>query len=274
LVDIDLDRQQSADIIHFLRPLNIATFTLVHRAPLAWQVARLFPWQGIVALSPRLAQGVEAAWRVASARVCVLPKPHPPGEWPAMALKRPSDWPFADTAAPVIATMGYLDALKGCEGLIQAMVQLKALGWECPLLVLGEGPARPMLARTAQALGIRACFPGAVANPDEWLSEAQIYVASQHGDTSGWDLEMAARLGLALVANKDILLESTVMGLADVIAEVRMTDILALTETIHALLNQPVLADTYRLRARSYFSKHATETWVSDWQKVFLENTC
>lgn len=162
-------------------------------------IDRFYPeFDRIVSWSQAVASDLVLAHRVPKERVMHLPAPLPFAQWHRDAGWRPADWPFGD--GPVVATMGRLDPLKGVEVLIQALRLLAEEGVAARLLVIGDGPGRPDLERQAKALGIEAAFPGWVDHPEGWLRQADLYVAPQYFDGSGWDLYMAMGAGLAVIA--------------------------------------------------------------------------
>lgn len=163
-------------------------------------IDRLYPeFDRIVTVSSAVASDLFLAHRVSKDRVVHLPAPLPFAEWSRDAAWRPADWPFSGNG-PVVATMGRLEPLKGIEVLLQALRLLAEDGIAARLLVIGDGASRAGLERQARALGLEAAFPGWVDHPEGWLRRADLYVAPQYFDGSGWDLYVAMGAGLAVIA--------------------------------------------------------------------------
>lgn len=79
-----------------------------------------------------------------------------------------------------VIAAGRLAREKAFDVLLVAFSRIASDFPDWHLVVLGEGPERPRLEALAGSLGIahRASFPGWMAEPGEWLSEADLFVMS------------------------------------------------------------------------------------------------
>ena len=89
---------------------------------------------------------------------------------------------FTATQDKLILAAGRLDAQKGFADLLEAFAKASELAPTWRLVVLGEGPERPLLARKIEALGLteRAHMPGWAGNIGQWYRRADLFVLSSH----------------------------------------------------------------------------------------------
>lgn len=157
-------------------PVLIAERTDPRHCPLpaAWRLLRrmTYPLAGSLVVQTESvttwARGIVGADRVRK-----IPNPVRP---------RPDDRPRPDLLGTrrTVAAIGRLSPEKGFDLLLRAFASARLSPEHWQLLVLGEGPERPALAATIEALGLRSCvlMPGLVSEPQEWLMHSDMFVLS------------------------------------------------------------------------------------------------
>lgn len=200
-----------------------------------WGYRRLGPWLAPEAarLARRVAVSAEAARYLAPhlpAVDCILPNGvacsrfrsgsgsrsrSGPGPGPGSGLRSrsgPAPWsgpgpgpgPDSDGGECRVLTVGRCDPRKGLDPLLSALVLLKGSGRRARLIVVGDGPQLPALARRAAREGLPVSFAGAVARdalPSHYAG-ADIFAApATDGESCGVSLLEAAAAGLPIVAS-------------------------------------------------------------------------
>ncbi len=84
-----------------------------------------------------------------------------------------------DATFPVILSVGRLSEEKDYPALFRAVAGMQ-MHTDARLIILGEGPLRPMLEEMVISLGLqqRVSMPGFVSNPYSYMANAQLYVLS------------------------------------------------------------------------------------------------
>lgn len=152
----------------------------------------------VVAVSEPVARDVRRAFRVPPGVVRVLPNPIDFARIEALAAE-PVDVP----GAPLVTAVGRLAREKDYILLLEAFARL-ALP-EARLVVLGEGPERPVLEAAAGSprLAGRVFLPGHDVNPYRWMARsAALVISSRYEGLPTVALE-AAYLGVPVVAVDD-----------------------------------------------------------------------
>jgi GalNAc-alpha-(1->4)-GalNAc-alpha-(1->3)-diNAcBac-PP-undecaprenol alpha-1,4-N-acetyl-D-galactosaminyltransferase len=165
------------------------------RASKSWELLRQWMY-------PRADQVVAITERALSyfspqvqARGCVIPNP-------ALAVSvnpAPSDrW----LTKPALIAIGRLNSQKGFDLLLQAFAPLRDRYPEWTLTILGEGALRSELEAQRDQLGLcdRVHFLGAVKNPQDFLSQADIFVMSSRFEGFPNALCEAMASGLAVIS--------------------------------------------------------------------------
>jgi glycosyltransferase involved in cell wall biosynthesis len=141
---------------------------------------RLFPMANrIVAVSAGAARDFEEYAGLEAGRVEALPNPVVDDRMLQLAAM-PVDHPwFAGGLPPVVLGVGRLVPQKNFELLIRAFALVRKTT-DARLLILGEGPLRPQLVRTADELGVAADLdlPGFDPNPFRYMAHAGVFVLS------------------------------------------------------------------------------------------------
>jgi glycosyltransferase involved in cell wall biosynthesis len=119
------------------------------------------------------------------------------GERAAAAI----DHPFYDGAAPVIVACARLVDQKGYPTLLEAFARVRAQRL-VRLLVLGEGPLRPMLEQRAAELGIGedVCFAGFHKNPFPFFARAQLLMHASKAEGLPGSLIQCMAVGTPVVS--------------------------------------------------------------------------
>ncbi len=114
------------------------------------------------------------------------------------------------TREPVVLFVGRFVEKKGCEYLLQAMVQVSHQQPEASLVVIGDGPLRPDLealaARTLPRYKFLGMQPAKVVR--DWMHRSQVFVVpsvtSTMGDSEGLPMVVleAQAMGLPVVASR------------------------------------------------------------------------
>lgn len=164
--------------------------------------------------------------------------------------------PMADHAGVVVGTVAALRAEKNLARLIRAMAGLPAR-----LVVVGDGPERPMLEALAGSLGVEARFTGALADPAATLAGFDLFALSS--DTEQMPLSILE----AMAAGKPI--AATAVGdVAAMLAEPNRPFAVPLTDAaLHGALL--ALARDAALRARLGAANRARAVAVYDQRAMF-----
>jgi glycosyltransferase involved in cell wall biosynthesis len=122
---------------------------------------------------------------------------------PPMPWQRRPDW----RAEPRAAFVGRLAREKGLDTLIDAWPAVRAAHPGARLVLIGEGPERPVLEARARALGLTPGpgqaveFPGAAAEVTAALRDADLFVLPSREEGMSIALLEAMALGIPLVAS-------------------------------------------------------------------------
>lgn len=155
----------------------------------------------VIAPSVEIAEDLRAFASLPQDRVVVAPNPVVRPEILARASE-PVDHPwFAPGEPPVVLGVGRLTRQKDFATLLRA-VALARGERPCRLLILGEGPQRPVLQRLATALGIDrdVQLPGFEPDPWRFMRAAGVFVLSSSIEGSPGALIEALACGAPVVA--------------------------------------------------------------------------
>jgi glycosyltransferase involved in cell wall biosynthesis len=139
-----------------------------------------------------------AAWAeafVPSGRVRVVPNP-------VRKLSGGSPRPAALGQRKAVVAVGRLGREKGFDLLLEAFARSKLAGAEWQLVILGDGPERPLLQRRIDELGLQGSvlMPGVVKHPEQWLQHAQLFTLSSRFEGFPNALLEAMQCGLPVAA--------------------------------------------------------------------------
>jgi phosphatidylinositol alpha-mannosyltransferase len=204
-----------------------------------------------------------------AARRTVLP--HFPGEYEivpngidvlrfARPATRPPEMPANQQH---VLCVGRLEPRKGVEHLVQAMAAVQQTGSGARLVVVGDGPDRESLEKTARRAGIAATFVGRVQDEalPGYYRAADVVCAPALGDESfGLVLLEAMAAARPIVATR-------IAGYAELLEERNLArlvdagDAAGLAREIASLLDDPDQADALAARA-------AAAAWDYDWSAI------
>lgn len=173
------------------------------RDKVGWLYAQLrrwtYPWaDGVVMQTARGLHWLEQ--EIPKARGCVIANPvvYPlPKGGEAVEI--------ADVLKPgarVVLAVGRLAQQKGFDILVDAFASLEEAAAEWTLVILGEGPDRPLLERQVQRLQLQArvLLPGAAGNLAQWYARADLFVMSSRFEGFPNTLTEAMAHGCACVS--------------------------------------------------------------------------
>ncbi len=162
----------------------------------------LYPWlDRIVAVSRGVADDTKRVARLPRERIRVIRNPViTPKLGPLAAEPCAHPW-LAPGQPPLIMGAGRLQRQKDFPTLIRGFARVRARR-DCRLLILGEGGARPQLARLLAELGLTAVadLAGFQTNPYPFLARASLFVLSSAWEGSPNVLTEAMALGVPVVA--------------------------------------------------------------------------
>jgi hypothetical protein len=124
-------------------------------------------------------------------------------------------------ASPTVLAVGRLVPIKGHAVLLRSCARARAAGANAEIVILGDGPERPRLARLSRDLGVPLRLPGFVPRPEvaRWLRAVDVYVQPSillaNGRTEGAPLATAE----ARAVGVPVVVESDAGRLARAIAE-------------------------------------------------------
>lgn len=158
-----------------------------------------------------------------------------------------------------LLNVGYLCRQKGLDILLRAMARLVDSGYSPHLTLVGDGPARPALARLAERLGLRARvnFVGHV--PQDQLAtfyrDCDVFVLPTRYEGLGRVLVEAALAGAPIVTTAiGPTCEAVQPGKTALV--VPPNDACALAAAIGNLLDQPELARSMGEKGRQFARQH------------------
>lgn len=157
---------------------------------------------------------------------------------------------FADGEPPVILAAGRLAPQKDFPTLLRAFARVCGQR-DARLVILGEGPERPVLERLVAELGLadRVALPGVEANPFAFMARARVFVLSSAWEGLGNVLIEALACGCPVVSTDCPSGPSEILQNGRFGRLVSVGDDAALAEAIIRILDEP--ADISALQARA-----------------------
>lgn len=143
-----------------------------------------FPWaSAVIAVSQGVADDLRDRVGVEPSLVRVIDNPVVTPELAELASQTPAHPWLVQPVVPVVLGAGRLTAQKDFPTLIRAFAQLRA-EWPARLVILGEGPERPVLEALVHHLGLddAVALPGFQSNPFAFMRAASLFVLS-----SAWE---------------------------------------------------------------------------------------
>jgi glycosyltransferase involved in cell wall biosynthesis len=180
--------------LHNTPPRDIAD---ARRARVGWLYRRA---NGIVAVSDNLREEAIARFRLPAERVVTI---HNPFDLREIRRLSAAPLPPGAPAGPYVVACGRFVEDKAFGDLLSGFATVAR---ERPviLVLIGDGPLRESLVRTAQALGVggRVLFPGFVANPFPWFANAAAFVCPSHTESFSRVVVEAMACGVPVIASR------------------------------------------------------------------------
>jgi glycosyltransferase involved in cell wall biosynthesis len=155
---------------------------------------------GIVAVSESLRDDVAGFFGLDVARIAVLYNPTPLDRIRRLAQEAA---PVTERIGPFIVGCGRLVSYKCFPDLVRAFALARSRG-PLKLVILGEGPERPLVARCALESGVASdvLLPGFVANPYPYFARAQAFVLPSRSEGQPIVLVEAMACGVPVIATR------------------------------------------------------------------------
>jgi glycosyltransferase involved in cell wall biosynthesis len=205
------------------------------------------------------------------ARGVVMPNPVP---YP-LSVNAPELCPAAVVAddRKVLLAVGRMSEQKGFSGLIQAFSSLAQQHPLWDLVILGDGPLRPVLAQQVMAKGLagRVLMPGRAGNVGAWYERADLYVLSSRVEGFPNTLGEAMAYGCAAVSfdcdtGPRDLIRHEVDGLL-----VPPGDVGALAQSLGRLMQDDALRAQMSARALEVRERYSMQRVLGLWDELFAD---
>ena len=211
-------------------------------------------------------------------QVWLIPNAVPVDELSAIASARiettRGSSPSSSDEGPVLVAVGRLVPEKGFDVLLRALQEVRKSFPATRLMVIGEGPSRPILERLASELNLdqAVVWMGFLKNPFPHMSRAQILVAPSRWESFGNAVAEAMALGVPVIATRcggpEDLIESGLTGIL-----VPVDDVQALARAIVALLGdeetRTELATAARASAAQFAAGAVGERYLERFRTLF-----
>lgn len=173
----------------------------------------------------------------------------------------------------LLLAVGRLSEEKGIDLLLSAFANLALSNPRWDLVILGEGPLRPILESRARVLGLqgRVFLPGRAGNVGDWYQRADLYVMSSRFEGFPNTLAEAMAHGCASVSfdcdtgPRDIIRHG-VDGLL-----VPKGDASALESTLGRLMKDDATRQRLAYRATELRERFSIENIAGMWERLFVE---
>lgn len=176
-------------------------------------------------------------------------------------------------ARKVLLAVGRMSEEKGFSGLIEAFGSLAERHQQWDLVILGDGPLRPILAKQIQAVGLggRVFMPGRAGNVGAWYTRADLYVLSSRVEGFPNTLGEAMAHGCAAVSfdcdtGPRDLIRNEVDGLL-----VPPGSVTALAESLGRMMRDDVMRDQFANRAQEVRDRFSMQSVQSLWDELFAD---
>ena len=222
---------------------------LRERAMLRWTTRRFYPAADFrIVVSADAADDLAALSGIPRDRFEVIYNPVSP---PAIIATNPQVEALWGEADRRIITVGSLKEQKNQALLLRAFAQLRGHP-RAKLMILGEGPLRPMLEGLAAELGVadRVVMPGFALNPWPYLASADLFVLSSDYEGFGIALVEAMYAGLRVISTDCRSGPREILDGGRYGKLVPTGDVAALADAIATTLAEPAEPDRMRERAK------------------------
>ncbi|PYQ02060.1 MAG: glycosyl transferase [Acidobacteria bacterium] len=204
---------------------------------------RLYPRaNGIVAVSETLRDDLARFFGLDADRITAVYNPTPLDRIRRLAREAA---PVAEQIGPFIVGCGRLVSYKCFPDLVRAFALARSRA-PLKLVILGEGPERPLLARVAVESGVAndVLLPGFVTNPYPYFARAQAFVLPSRSEGQSLVLVEAMACGVPVIATRSGGPED-VLGHGSYGLLCRVGDVQELAAAIGRVLESP--AERHRL---------------------------
>ena len=199
-------------------------------------------------------------------RVAVIPNPIPPEMTPG-GDPPPGEWPDLERT---VLGMGRLSPEKGFDILVRAFALCAPSFPDWRLLILGEGPQRPVLEALAADLGVtdKVSLPGNISQPRGLLSRAGMFVMPSRHEGSPCALMEAMACGQAAAAS------DCSSAVADILEGGRAglifppEDVEALARAMAELMGDPEKRARLARRAQNVRERFGLEAISAQWKAL------
>ena len=183
----------------------------------------------------------------------------------------PADHPWVGDQRPLILAAGRLVPEKDFDTLLRAFALVRARQ-PARLLILGEGPLRPALERTARGLGVEedVQLPGFDENPFRFMSRCEVFVLSSAFEGLPGVLIQAMACGAAVVATDCPTGPSEIVSPGDDGLLVPVGDPQAMADSIVELLADPERRRRLGAQAREAAARFSTAAALPSYTAAIL----
>ncbi|MFQ5857326.1 MAG: glycosyltransferase [Anaerolineae bacterium] len=228
--------------------------------------------QKVTSISRGIATELAAQWGVPAEKIEVIPNPVDITRLRRLAQCEPPHPWLTDGAVPVVMGVGRLHPQKDF-GLLLRALRLVRDTQPARLIILGEGPQRALLERSAVQLGVAAdvLLPGFQENPFAWMTRADVFVLSSRYEGFGNVIVEAMALGRPVVAT------NCPFGPGEIIVDggsgllVPVGDESALAQAICRVLNDSGLRKRLAEAGRERSEDFASERIAARYEQLLVE---
>lgn len=237
-----------------------------------WEVLRWGAYgllDAVVAQTERSADWIRS--HTLAGRVVVIENPLTPDPSAKPPLIPPSA--LVASGDRIVLAVGRLVHQKGFDLLLRACARLSWLHQEWRLVILGEGPDRPVLERFCLAHGLeeRVLMPGRLGNVSEWYARADLFVLSSRYEGFPNVLAEAMAAGLPVVSSNCPTGPSDLVhnGVDGILVPVGDTD--ALAEALDLLMRNALLRQSLGATGRQIGSRLDLGRIAACWESLFRQ---
>jgi glycosyltransferase involved in cell wall biosynthesis len=231
---------------------------------LRWMAKRVYPWaDAVIAVSDGVGDAIARLTEMPRARIVTVYSPIVTPDLFAQA-REPIAHPWlAPGQPPLVLGIGTLKIQKDFATLIRAFARLRRTQ-PARLVILGDGPLRPVLERLVHSLGLEAdvALPGYVDNPYAWMARASVFVLSSAWEGLPGVLVEAMACGCPVVSTDCASGPSEILDKGLYGPLVPVHDPVALADAIGSVLDEPLPAEPLRLRASAFSLGPAVDAYL------------
>lgn len=209
---------------------------------------------------------------IPKARGVVIPNPI---SYP-LAANEPRQEPSAGLVPgrKLLLAVGRLSGEKGFDRLLKAFSTIAAANPLWNLIILGEGPLRPVLEAQVRVLGLedRIFLPGRAGNVGDWYMRADLYVMSSRFEGFPNALGEAMAHGCAVVSyDCDTGPRDLIRDGEDGLLVTPVGDVAALAEALGRLMKNDELRERMAKNAIDVRERYSMQRVLAMWDKLFAE---